>query len=88
MLIANHAPLAQLVEQLALNQTVGGSNPSRRTEYYYLQLTIIHLLVILEVFFLQERSDWCANILSLPEVRCTCKVGGRDPGVSQCCKVG
>ena len=26
-----HAPIAQLVEQLALNQTVGGSNPSGRT---------------------------------------------------------
>jgi hypothetical protein len=27
-----YAPLAQLVEQLPLKQTVGGSNPSRRTK--------------------------------------------------------
>lgn len=27
----NIAPIAQLVEQLALNETVAGSNPARRT---------------------------------------------------------
>ncbi len=28
---SSHAPLAQLAEQLTLNQRVGGSSPSRRT---------------------------------------------------------
>ena len=32
--IKEGAPLAQLVEQLTLNQRVGGSNPSRGTFYF------------------------------------------------------
>ena len=31
----HHAPVAQLVEQLTLNQWVAGSNPSRRTHPLY-----------------------------------------------------
>ncbi len=30
-MLSQHAPLAQLAEQLTLNQRVGGSSPSRRT---------------------------------------------------------
>ena len=35
-----NAPIAQLVEQLALNETVPGSNPGGRTCLYYCQLLL------------------------------------------------
>ncbi|SQH76307.1 nitroreductase A, NADPH-dependent, FMN-dependent (fragment) [Shewanella benthica] len=36
-------PLAQLVEQLAFNQLVEGSNPSRPTTFWWSPLTLVQI---------------------------------------------